>query len=95
MIVKPYRNIMTHGSGSRFIGMRCHFNLVNSIGTIADRDGIEVQDIGQAFAQARKAIAELREEDQAASSDWADWSLEVTDASGCVLFSIDLDEVLH
>jgi hypothetical protein len=96
MTAKLNRNIiMTFGPESRFIGMRCYFNLVNGIDKITDLDGIEVQDIEHALAQAMKAIEELREEDHAAPSDWADWSLEVTDFFGAVLFSIDLGEVLH
>ncbi len=96
MTGKLNRNITTtFEPESRFIGMRCYFNLVNGIDKIADLDGIEVQDIEHAQAQAMKAIEELREEDHAAPSDWADWSLEVTDFFGVVLFSIDLGEVLH
>ncbi len=96
MTGKLNRNITTtYEPESRFIGMRCYFNLVNGIDKITDLEGIEVQDIEHAQAQAMKAIEELREEDHAAPGDWADWSLEVTDFFGVVLFSIDLGEVLH
>jgi len=96
MTAKLNRNIIaTYEPEPRFIGMRCYFNLVNGIDKITDLEGIEVQDAEHALAQAIKAIEELREEDHAAPSDWTDWSLEVTDFFGVVLFSIDLGEVLH
>lgn len=75
--------------------MRCYFNLVNGSEKIIDHDGIEVRDIAQARLQAMNAIDELREEDLSASGDWANWSLEVTDSSGNVLFSINLGSSLH
>jgi len=75
--------------------MKCYFNLVNGSEKITDQDGIEVRDIEQAHVQAMKAIAELREEDDNASSDWANWSLEVTDSFGTVLFSINPGSSLH
>jgi hypothetical protein len=70
--------------------MKCYFNLVNGSEKILDQDGVEVRDLNQAQKQALKAIEELREEDVASASDWADWSLEVTDSSGTVLFLINL-----
>jgi len=75
--------------------MKCYFHLVNGSEKITDQDGIEVRDIEQAHLQAMKAIAELREEDDTASSDWTNWSLEVTDAFGNILFSINLGGALH
>jgi len=75
--------------------MRCYFNLVNGSEKIVDRDGIEVRDIEQARVQAMNAVEELREEDESAATDWANWSLEVTDSAGNVLFSINLGSSLH
>ena len=75
--------------------MRCYFNLVSGSEKILDQDGIEVRDIEQAHVQALNAVEELREENATAAGDWSDWSLEVTDASGNVLFSINLGGVLH
>jgi hypothetical protein len=96
MTAKMFRNnILVTEIETRFLGMRCYFNLVNGMDRITDHDGIEVQDIDHAVAQAMKAIEELREEDHAVPSDWTNWSLEVTDSSGIVLFSIDLGGVLH
>ena len=59
--------------------MRCYFNLVNGTEEIIDDDGIEVSGIEQARAQALKAIAELRHEDNELASEWKNWRLEVTD----------------
>jgi hypothetical protein len=75
--------------------MRCYFNLVNGSEKIPDPDGIEVRDLEQAYAQALKAIEELREEDDASEGDWSNWSLEVTDSAGSVLFHINLGNSLH
>ena len=80
---------------SHFRIMRCYFNLINGTDRIVDTDGIEVRDLDQARAQAMKAIQELREEDDAEPGDWLDWTLEATDSSGVVLFSIPLGVVLH
>jgi hypothetical protein len=75
--------------------MRCYFNLVNGHEKILDQDGIEVRNLEQAYTQALKAVEELRAEDDTSASDWADWSLEVTDSSGTVLFLINLGASLH
>ena len=96
MTAKLTRNSVANAErGALLVVMRCYFNLVNGHEKIMDQDGIEVRDIEQARVQALKAIDELREEDGAAMSDWNDWSLEVTDASGTVFFSISLGAVLH
>jgi hypothetical protein len=75
--------------------MRCYFNLVNGSERILDRDGIDVRDLEQAHAQALKAIEELRLEDDGSAGDWSNWSLEVTDSSGAVLFHVNLGLRLH
>lgn len=68
--------------------MRCYFHLVNCHDVILDDTGIEVVDLASAEAQARKAIQELRQEDDEPDGLWAGWQLNVTDASRCVLLSI-------
>lgn len=96
MTAKLTRNSVANTErGPLLVVMRCYFNLVNGHEKIIDQDGIEVRDIEQARVQALKAIDELREEDGAAMSDWNDWNLEVTDASGTVFFSISLGAILH
>jgi hypothetical protein len=75
--------------------MRYYFNLVNDTERIVDGDGVEAKDLDQAWAQALKAIEELREEDGAEVGDWSDWHLEVTDAFGTIVFSIKLNSSLH
>ncbi len=75
--------------------MRCYFNLVNGTEEIIDDDGIEVSGIEQARAQALKAIAELRHEDNELASEWKNWRLEVTDSKGTVLFTLSLAIDLH
>jgi len=56
--------------------------------TLLDEEGVEVRDLDQAWAQALKAIAELRQEAEF-------WRLEATDSTGKVLFSIRLTHGLH
>jgi hypothetical protein len=70
--------------------MRCHFNLVSSTEKLIDHEGIEVRDLDQAWAQALRAIEELRSEDGDETEDWDNWVLEVTDSAGLVLFSVSL-----
>ena len=75
--------------------MHCFFHLVHTHERILDETGIEVSDLEAAHYQAIKAIQELREEGEADEVDWRGWHLEVTDASGRVLFSIPLDASQH
>ncbi len=75
--------------------MHCYFHLVHTHERILDETGIEVSDLEAAHYQAIKAIQELRQEGEADEVDWRRWQLEVTDASGKVLFSIPLDAAQH
>nr|WP_243373941.1 hypothetical protein [Microvirga solisilvae] len=60
-----------------------------------DEEGVEVRDIDQAWAQALKAIAELRAEAEGESIEWDRWRLEATDPEGNILFSVKLTHGLH
>jgi hypothetical protein len=71
--------------------MRCYFHLVSYHDAILDETGVEVADLEAAEAEARRAIQELREEDNAADEDWQGWQINVTHWSGHVLLSIPLD----
>lgn len=75
--------------------MRCYFNLISDNETMLDDEGIEVSDLDQAWAQALKAISELREETEGEFIEWDQWKLEATDSAGKVLFSIKLTNGLH
>ncbi|MET0744954.1 MAG: hypothetical protein ABWY78_16400 [Microvirga sp.] len=70
--------------------MRCYFNLLNASDVIKDTDGIEVDDVEEARAQAMRAVEELREDDDLANDDWQGWQLEVVDDTGAILFTIPL-----
>ncbi len=72
--------------------MRCYFHLVNGSEEISDRVGLEVADVDQARAEAIEALQALTKEDESASDAWAGWRLNVSDASGTILFSINLDQ---
>jgi hypothetical protein len=75
--------------------MRCYFHLVNCHDAILDDAGVEVFDMESAEAEARKAIQELRQEDDEPGDLWAGWQLNVTDAAGRVLLSIPLGTPLQ
>jgi hypothetical protein len=75
--------------------MRCYFNLISDEETMLDDEGVEVRDLDQAWAQALKAIAELRQEAEGDLIEWDRWRLEATDSMGKVLFSIKLTYGLH
>jgi hypothetical protein len=75
--------------------MHCYFHLVNCHDVILDDAGVEVDDLDSAEAEARKAIQELRQEDEEADETWAGWQLNVTDASGRVLLFIPLTTPLQ
>jgi hypothetical protein len=73
--------------------MRVHFHLRAKHGFIPDLEGIEVSDPEQARAEVLEFLLELRQEDAGAVRDLLGWSLEATDATGRVLFSLDLDRI--
>lgn len=75
--------------------MRCYFNLISDDETLLDNEGVDVKDLDQAWAQALKAIAELRQETDVDFTEWERWRLEATDSAGRVLFSIKLTHGLH
>jgi hypothetical protein len=62
---------------------------------MVDDEGVDVRDLDQAWAQALKAIAELRAEANGEFIEWDRWRLEATDSTGRVLFSIKLTHGLH
>ena len=45
--------------------------------------------------EAMRAMAEMRQEDPSAPQDWSGWTLRVTDASGQIVLSLDLDGSVH
>ena len=71
--------------------MRIYFHLTRARVVIRDWEGVEVSDLQDALARARRTIEELRREDPLAARDWSGWRLDVTDAAGHVLLSLDLD----
>ena len=68
--------------------MRLYFHLKDAHEMIPDLEGVEVSGPHEARIQAILAIDELRRE---AGQDWSGWTLSVTDQSGTVVFSLDLD----
>ena len=75
--------------------MRLYFQLVASGDTIQDLEGFKVTDPGQAQAEALRLLAEMRQEDPSARQDWSGWMMRVTEGSGRVVLSLDLDGGVH
>ncbi len=59
--------------------------------TIHDVEGVEVTDLGHARSEALRALAEFRLENPSAFQSCSGWTLRVTDESGRVVLSLDLD----
>jgi hypothetical protein len=74
--------------------MRVYFNLVDSAESIPDQQGIDVLDMQEAYTEAERAIAEMMHRYPAMKASVGSWRLDAVNASGAVLFSIDLDRVV-
>jgi hypothetical protein len=73
--------------------MRLYFHLTNGRDRISDERGVEVIDVEAARREALEALEELEELHQDLGIDpceWAGWQLEVTTASGALVFRICL-----
>jgi uncharacterized protein DUF6894 len=70
---------------------RYYFHLTNGEEVMRDEDGIEAPDARTALIHAFEAIAELRQDDTAASSEWQGWRLDIIDGSGNLIHSLPLD----
>jgi hypothetical protein len=68
---------------------------VNGPEAILDDTGFEVPDLETAKAEARRAIAELRQEAEGASEDWDGWRFDIVCSEGSLLYSFNLNETLH
>ena len=73
-------------------GMRLYFHLAAVHDSILDEVGIEVEDLDEAESETMRAIADMKVEDHSAAQELNGWRLEVTDAAGAVVFSIDFIE---
>jgi hypothetical protein len=70
--------------------MHLYFHITKGPETKIDDHGIEVADVEFARVEVLKAIEDLRREDRSRGEDWNGWRLDIADASGTVLASIDL-----
>jgi hypothetical protein len=75
--------------------MRLYFHLVASRNMVLDLEGIEVTDPGQAQTEAMRLLAEMWQEDRSARQDWSGWMMRVTEGSGRVVLSLDLNGGVH
>ena len=71
--------------------MHCYFNLVSPHQTIIDEEGIAVADAEEARTFAREAVAEMVHDGIAEIAHWRGWQMEACDASGAVLFTIEIE----
>jgi len=74
--------------------MRCYFNLVNAHEALLDHQGGEVEDVNQVSRLAVEVAVEMIQKGEADMAGWRGWQVEATDASGAVLFMINLDDLL-
>ena len=70
---------------------RYYFHLVNGHEIVPDRVGVEAADLAAARNEAMAAIHEFRR-DSPAATGWDGWRIEVTDASGTTVMTIDLGD---
>jgi len=69
--------------------MHCFFHLTSVDEVIRDDAGIEVRDVAAAWTQASLAVNEFcAEECIDDGGTWEGWTLEVSDRSGTLLFSM-------
>ncbi len=61
--------------------------------SMLDMEGVAVTDMDELRAEIADAIEELRSADPGGAKYWKGWRLEVTDTSGAVLLTINLDSV--
>lgn len=73
---------------------RYYFHLANGHETVPDEEGLELDDLAEACAEAVGAIEELQRNDPSAAAKWKGWRLDVANASEAVVFSIGLDDPL-
>jgi hypothetical protein len=71
--------------------MRMYFHATNGERHIRDEQGIEVEEVEQAREQALRALAEFRRELAGSEDGLSGWRLQVVDAAGLVIFTLDLD----
>jgi len=71
--------------------VRIDFHVDHANVAIRDREGVDVSELQAALRRAKRVIAALRCEDPTAAQAWSEWRLEVMDAAGQVLVSLDLD----
>ena len=74
---------------------RYYFHLANQHEIFLDRDGVEAAEQDEVYTEAVRAIEELRRKNPAEAARWDGWRLDITGASGVVIFSISLAEPLH
>ena len=72
---------------------RIYFHLVSKHETILDTVGLEITDLDEAHAEARKAIEEFESESPSPGAEWDGWRLDVSNHAGAVVFSIPLDRL--
>ena len=75
--------------------MRLYFHLVASRNMVLDLEGVEVTDPGQAQTEALRLLAEMRQKEPSARQDWSGWTMRVTESSGRVVLSLNLDGGAH
>jgi Domain of unknown function (DUF6894) len=72
--------------------MRVFFHLADGTASLPDNEGIEVESIDQARTQMHRALTEFKQEQELAPGDLVNWRLTAEDATGAVLFTLNLEQ---
>jgi hypothetical protein len=72
---------------------RYYFHLVDGHDIIPDDVGVNVADLAEACAETIEAVYEFRQDHAATESDWTDCQVEVADASGAIVLTLDLSDL--
>ena len=70
--------------------MRLYFHLTNGRIHVSDEHGVDVTDLESARRHIVDTIADLHRAPDIDPGEWNGWQLEVTTASGAVVFRISL-----
>ena len=70
--------------------MMCFFHLVKGDERVDDPDGIEVEDVDEAFRQVAEIIAEIAADGTDELNSWRGWFIEAVTSDGTVLFRTPL-----
>jgi hypothetical protein len=67
---------------------RYFYNLTNGVRTVADADGVQLEDEQAMRLEAEEMVADLRKESHITGTDWGGWRVIVQDENGRECFEM-------